>query len=188
MKSKEIYKYPYNVRPKNEIKFKKKKIILSAAIIFGGLFLIPADTKPVGIPARPASTREFNRPAQQSVYQHTPTINPKSDKITFTKYKEVPVFIYMMDEKFLRTSGLIKKIRGGNLYDVGFFIIIVIAWQVMGVGGFQSPIINPRGGVHRPANGGIQQHLNHPKHGGGIRVNLSKYNTYRSKKCSRFSY
>ena len=86
----------------------------------------------------------------------------------------------MIDEKFLRTSGLIKKIRGGNLYDVGFFILIVIACQIMiydsRIEGFQFPIIYPRGGVHRPANGGIQQHLNHPKHGGGIRVNLSKSN------------
>ena len=110
-----------------------------------------------------------------------PTVSPKLDKITFIKYRELPVCIYMMDERFLKTPDtirIINRIRGGSLIEAATaLVVLVVMWQILGVGieieGFQFPIINPRGGVHR---GGIQQHLNHPKHGGGIRVNLSKSN------------
>ena len=48
-----------------------------------------------------------------------PTVSPKLDKITFIKYRELPVCIYMMDERFLKTSEaskLINKIRGGGFH------------------------------------------------------------------------
>jgi len=41
----------------------------------------------------------------------------KRDKITFIKNRELPLCIYMMDERFLGTpevSKLIKKLRGGS--------------------------------------------------------------------------
>ena len=43
-----------------------------------------------------------------------PTVSPKLDKITFIEYRELPVCIYMMDERFLKTSEaskLINKIK-----------------------------------------------------------------------------
>jgi hypothetical protein len=57
-------------------------------------------------------------------------------------------------------------------------VLILVMWQIMGVGidGFQIPIVPPNGGVHRPANGGIQQQINHPKHGGRITVRMSESN------------
>jgi hypothetical protein len=81
-----------------------------------------------------------------------------------------------MDKKFLNTpevSKLINKLRGGSLTDATVVLVmIVVMLQISGAGieGFQIPIIHPNGGVHRhrhrPANGGIQQQINYPKHEG----------------------
>ena len=99
--TKEVYKYPYNVRREDEIKVflsdqiceqvvkikityrndkifctikdkitsKKKEIILSAAISFGVLFVMPTEAKPIGVPVRLPSAPEINRPAPQYFYQ-----------------------------------------------------------------------------------------------------------------------
>ena len=91
--TKEIYKYPYNVRPKDEIKIflsdqiceqvvkvsyqngqifctikdritsKKKEILFSAAIVFGGVFGMPTEARPIGIPLCSLSALEIHRPA-----------------------------------------------------------------------------------------------------------------------------
>lgn len=83
-----------------------------------------------------------------------PRVSPNFDKISFSKYRELPVCIYMMDERFLKTSEaskLINKIRGGNLFEAAAaLVVIVVIWQIMGVGidGFVLP--NPGWGVDRP--------------------------------------
>lgn len=106
----------------------------------------------------------------------------KQDKITFIRSRELPVCIYMMDKRFLNTpevSKLIQKLRGGGLIETAAaLVVIVVMWQIMGVGieSFQIPIVHPNGGVHRPANGGIQQQINHPKHGDRITVGMSQSN------------
>ena len=111
-----------------------------------------------------------------------PTVSAKLDKITFIKSRELPICIYMMDERFIKTSEiskLIKKLRGGDLVEAATaLVVIVIMWQILGVGieGFQLPIVSANGGVHIPANGGIQQQINHPKHGGRITVRMSQSN------------
>ena len=111
-----------------------------------------------------------------------PTVSPRLDKIRFVKPSELPLWVYIMDERVIRTpeiSKLIKELRGGSLIDtVGALILIVVMCQIMEVGieGFQIPIVHPNGGVHRPANGGIQQYMNHPKHGGRITVRMSESN------------
>ena len=46
----------------------------------------------------------------------------------------------------------------------------------VGIDGFQIPVVYPNGEVHRPANGGIQQQINHPKHGVRTIVRMSKSN------------
>ena len=210
--TKQVYKYPYNGRTEDEIKIflsdqiceqvvkityrngqifctikdritsKKKEIILSATIIFGVLFVMPKEARPIGVSVRLPSAPEINRPATQHFHQHAPTVNPRVDKIRFVKPSELPLWVYMMDEQVIKTpeiSKLIKKLRGGNLIETaGVLILIVVMWQIMGVGieGFQLPIVHPNGGVHRPANGGIEQYINHPKHGGRIRVRMSESN------------
>jgi hypothetical protein len=74
----------------------------------------------------------------------------------------------MMDKRFLNTpevSELIKKLRGGNLIDAAAALVVIFfILQISGVGieGFQIPIVTPNGGVHRPANGRIQQQINRP--------------------------
>jgi hypothetical protein len=60
---------------------KKKEIILSAAIIFGALFVMPTEARPIGVPVRLPSAPEINRPAPQHFHQHAPTVNPRVDKI-----------------------------------------------------------------------------------------------------------
>ena len=132
--------------------------------------------KPLAIGVSPIlrSATEIHRPALQTVPQHAPIINPSLDKIRFVKSSELPLWIYLMDEQFLRTSTvsqLIKELRGSILIETAaFLVVILVMWQIMGIGidSFQIPIVHPHGGVHRPANGGIQQQINHPKHGGRI--------------------
>ncbi len=83
-----------------------------------------------------------------------PTVSPKLDKITFIKSRELPVSIYMMEERFLKTSEaskLINKIRGGSLIEAAAaLVVIVVIWQIVGVGieGFVLP--NP--GCPRPGS------------------------------------
>lgn len=73
-----------------------------------------------------------------------------------------------------------KNLRGGSIVDItAALIAIIVIWQIMGVGeGFQiqKPIIPPNGAVHRPANGGIDQQINHPKHKGRITLRMSDSN------------
>ena len=53
----------------------------------------------------------------QPSYRHSsemktaPTVSPKFDKITFIKYRELPVCMYIMDERFLKTSETRKLIN-----------------------------------------------------------------------------
>jgi hypothetical protein len=88
----------------------------------------------------------------------------------------------MMDEQFLRNpkvSKLIKELRGGSLTEAAIAVVVIIfIWQIMGVGieGFQVPIVYPNGARVRPANGGIQGQLHHPKGGGRITVRMSNSN------------
>ena len=186
--TKEVYKYPYNVRKEDEIKVflsdqiceqvveityiningqifctirdrltsKKKEIILSAAIFLGAFFAMPTEAKSIGVPVRLPSAPEINRPAPQYFYQHAPTVSPKLDKITFIKYRELPVCIYLMDERFLKTSEiskLINKIRGGGLIEAATaLVVIVVMWQILGVGieAFVPNNLNRGWGVDKP--------------------------------------
>ena len=141
---------------KNRITHKKKEIVISAVFILAGLLGVPEKARSIGVPIRLPSSPEMNRPAPQYFYQHGPTVSPKLDKITFIKYREVPMCIYMMDERFLKTSGtrkLINKIRGGSLIEsAAALVVIVVIWQIMGVGieGFVPNNQNPGWGVDRP--------------------------------------
>ena len=135
-----IYKYPFNVRPEDDMKvflydiicdqvvkisyrngqifciirdrinFKKKKIILSAAIIFGGVFLIPADAKSIGIPARLPSTFEFNRPAFEHFQPYTRRVAERVDKVKFILPREKVALLMFLDPKTRINEKLLKKL------------------------------------------------------------------------------
>jgi hypothetical protein len=210
--TKELYKYPFNAKIKDEMKiflsdkicekvlqvnykngqifctikdkitFEKKEILLSGAILFGVLFVIPNESKAVGVSPIPHSATEIHRSARQTVPQPVPIINQRLDKIRFVKPNESPLWIYIMDDQFLRTLKLkqiIRDIRGGTLIETAaLLLVIIIMYQFMIVGdSFEMPIVHPNGAVHRPANGGIQQQINSPKHGGRItRVGMTESN------------
>ena len=167
---------------KDRMTDKKKVITISAVLFFGSLFAMPTETRPIGVTPIFTSAPEIHLTAPQHFHQHAPTVNPRLDKIRFIKPRELPVCIYIMDKRFLNTpevSKLIKKLRGGSLTEAAVAVVVVIIiLQIMGVGveGFQVPIVHPNGGVYRPANGGVQQQLNHPKHGGRITVGMSQSN------------
>ena len=104
---KEIHKYPYNSRIEDETKIflsdqiceqvvmityrngkifctikdritsKKKEIAVSAVFIFGALFGMPEEARPIGVPPRVLSAPEIHRPAPQHFHQHAPTVNPR---------------------------------------------------------------------------------------------------------------
>ena len=65
------------------------------------------------------------------------TISPKLYKITFLKYRELPVCIYMIDDRFLKmseTCKLINKIRNESLIEAArVLIVIIVIWQILGV-------------------------------------------------------
>ena len=109
--TKEIQKYPYNVRTEDEIKIffsdriceqvvritytngqifctikdkipsKKREILCSATLIFGTLFGIPKDAQPMGVPTRFPSATEIHRSAPQDFHKYAPTVNLRCDKI-----------------------------------------------------------------------------------------------------------
>jgi hypothetical protein len=81
-----------------------------------------------------------------------PTVSPRLDKIRFVKPSELSLWVYIIDERVIRTpkiSKLIKKLRGGSLIEtVGALILIVVMCQILGgIQGFVLP--NPGWGVDR---------------------------------------
>lgn len=142
---------------KPKVNRKSKRVIVGITLVATLWFsnVQPAPAMGSSIPPTPVVRVQPN-------YKHTyemkvaPTVSPKLDKITFIKYRELPVCIYMMDERFLKTSGarkLINKIRGGSLIEsAAALVVVVVIWQIMGVGieGFVRNNTNPGWGVDRP--------------------------------------
>jgi len=136
-------------------KDKTKKVIV--VILLGGAlsFNNVQPSKAIGLSMPPVPVVRV-QPNYKDTYKMevAPTVSPKLDKITFIKSRELPLCIYMMDERFLKTSGaskLINKIRGGSSIEaVTALVVIVVIWQIVGVGieGFVLP--NPGLGVDRP--------------------------------------
>lgn len=136
-------------------KDKTKKVIV--VILLGGALYFsnvqPSEAIGLYMPLGPVVRVQ---PNYKDTYEMevAPTVSPKLDKITFIKSRELPVCIYMMDERFLKrseASKLINKIRGGSLIEAAAaLLVIVVIWQIVGVGieGFVLP--NPGWGVDRP--------------------------------------
>jgi hypothetical protein len=120
---------------------KKKEIILSAAIIFGALFVMPTEARPIGVPVRLPSAPEINRPAPQHFHQHAPTVNPRVDKIIMmTNNKMIPL-IYINGHYSYINEQLLKKLRAGdlaaNITVVAIVVVVCIMFQLAGVDAFQ---------------------------------------------------
>ena len=186
---KEIQKYPYNARTEDEIKiffsdqiseqvvsityknrqffctikarmtYKTKVITISVVFIFGSLFGMPTEARPIGVTPIVTSAPEIHRTAPQHFYQHAPTVNPRLDKIRFIKPSELPLCVYMMDEQFLRTpkvSKLIKELRGGGITSllIGNAVFLAVLYGVWilsgGAKGFVTPKPSPAWGLERP--------------------------------------
>ena len=122
----------------------------------------------IGVSA-PVRRIEIVQANYQDIYVYVlkavPQIIPKVDKITFSGYNELPLYIYMLDGRVLKTASsmqLINKIRGGSLVELTVALIfIIIMSQLMGVGieGFILPNRNLDGLNPFQPQGG---HLNYP--------------------------
>ena len=141
-------------------KDKTKKVIV--VILLGGALYFsnvqPSEAIGLSMPPAPVVINIIVQPNYKDTYEIkvAPTICPKLDKITFIKSRELPVCIYMMDERFLKTSEtskLINKIRGGGLIEAATALVVIfVMWQILGVGieGFVLNNPNPGWGVDRP--------------------------------------
>ena len=120
---------------KDKIKKVSVVIILGGAVYFSNV----ESSEAIGLSMPPSPIVRL-QPNYKDRYKIkvAPTVSPKLDKITFIKYRQLPPYIYMMDERFLKTSGTIKlinKIRGGSLFDIATaLVIIVVMSKMMGVG------------------------------------------------------
>jgi len=141
----------------SNLNFKTKRLIVVITLVSGFWFSNLESAEAIGLSMPPIPVVKV-----QPNYKHTyeikvaPTVSPKLDKITFIKYRELPVCIYMMDERFLKTSEtskLINKIRGGGLTEAATaLVVIVVMWQILGVG-IESFVLNNSNsgwGVDRP--------------------------------------
>lgn len=166
--TKQIYKYPYNavigeetkiflsdqiceivkISCKNgqifctiRITYKNKKIILSAAIIFGVLLGMPAEGRSMGVPTQRASVPEMNRAAPEYFPKHAPTIGARLDKIIMiTNHNKMIPLIYLNGHYSYINQQLLKKLRAGDL-TANISIIVVgavvcIMCKSLGVDGF----------------------------------------------------
>lgn len=118
---------------------KSKRVIVVTSLVSVFWFSNLESVQAIGLSVPPTQVVKF-----EPNYKHTdeikvaPTISPKLDKITFIKYRELPVYIFMMNKRFLNTleaSKLIKTLRRGGLIEIASaLVLIVVMCQIMGVG------------------------------------------------------
>ena len=141
--------YQFMTKLSSNTKRKTKRVIIVVCLGFVLVFSNIESVEAIGLslPPTPVVTVQ---PNYKDTYEMkvAPTVSPKLDKITFIKYRELPVCIYMMDERFLKTSEaskLINKIRGGSLIEAAAaLVVIVVISQIVGVGieGFVLPFVD----------------------------------------------
>jgi len=169
-------------------KGKTKKLII-VSILGGALYFSNVQpSEAIGLPMPPTPVVRVHKPSYdyRSKIKVAPAVSPKLDKITFIKYRELPLCIYVMDRNFIvrpEISKIIRELRAGDFSGalVGNAILLVVLYGILtlvsGADGFQIPVVHPRNGaVIAPANGGVQGQVNHPKHGGRITVRMSESN------------
>ena len=114
-----ITKFPSNTKWK--IKIAVITICLGVVLEFSNIKSVEAISSSLLLRQTPAVRIQPNYKSKYEI-KVTFTVSLKSDKITFSGYKELSICIQMMDGKFLKTSEasklLINKIRGGGLTEV----------------------------------------------------------------------
>lgn len=168
-------------------KRKAKRLFVDVIFTFQlGQPLIPFTTA-VMMPLPPAIERlspfEQDRILGNKNYypQIATIIEQKIDKMVLTdeQIDDLNRICYKLQTGSITLDKAILEIRGGSLIDTAaalVLIIVMLKTMRVGIDGFQIPIVPQNGGVHRPANGGIQQQINHPKHGGRITLKMSESN------------
>jgi hypothetical protein len=203
--TKQIYKYPYNAKTEDEIKIflsdqiceqvmkitykngqifctikdritsKNKEILLSAAIFFGALLVMPTESPAIGVPIRFPSAPEIHRPVPQYFPKYAPTINPRVEKIIMiTNNKMIPL-IYINGHYSYINEQLLRKLRAGDLSAsiivVTIGVIVYVMCQLSGIDAFtilrelgrlNAPTVDPRFGLNpttpsRPGSGSTLQ-------------------------------
>lgn len=129
-----------------------KRIILIIALASVVWFSNLESAEAIGLSLPPSQIVRVHKSSYdyRSEIKIAKIVSPKSDKITLSN---LPICIYMMDERFLKTSEtskLIKKLRGGGFIEAATaLVVIVIMRQILGVGIEGFVFNNPRG-VDRP--------------------------------------
>ena len=163
------------------LKGKSKRIVvvisLATVVWFSNLESVSA----IGLPMPPTPVVRVQPSYQHdSKVQIAKLIPRKKDLIVYKSPKEILFLMYLTDPRLSSNQELlklVKELRGGSwgLIGTAAFLGLIILILSMGEG-FQVPIVHPNGGVDRPANGGVHQQINHPKHGGRITVRMSESN------------
>lgn len=144
MKSKTIYRYPYNAKPEDDLKvflsdiiceqvvkvncrngqffciikdkvtFKNKEIILSAVIIFAVLFSMPYKLRAIGVSPIRRLAPEIHRPAREHFQPYTRTVAEPVDKVKFILPREKVALLMFLDPKNEELLKKLTKIRCGD--------------------------------------------------------------------------
>lgn len=98
--------------PKNA-KDQTKKVIRTVVFVVAVWLstLRPSEAIGSSVPHTQAPRVQINYRTTTHKLKVSPAVNPKLDKVTFIKYRELPICIYMMDERFLKTSQASKLIH-----------------------------------------------------------------------------
>ena len=164
------------------LKTKSKRIIVVISLATVVCFSNVESVSAIGLPMPPTPVTRVHKPSYDygSKIKVAPAVSRKLDKITFIKYRELPLCIYAMDKDFIvkpEIRKIIRELRAGDFSAalVGHAILLLVLYNIFsGADGFQIPVIHSRNGaVIAPANGGVHQQINHPKHGGKITVRMS---------------
>jgi hypothetical protein len=127
---------------KDRITSKNKEILLSAAIFFGALLVMPTESPAIGVPIRFPSAPEIHRPAPQYFHKYAPTVNLRCDKILMMANNNMNMIslIYINGHYSYINEQFLKKLRAGDLASnitvVAVGIIIYIMCQLSGVDAF----------------------------------------------------
>ena len=156
----EIHKYPYNARMKDETKIflsdqicekvvsitykngqifvkdkithKKKEIAVSAALILGGLFGMPKEARPIGVTPIVTSASEIHRPAPQHFHQYAPTISERVDKVKLIPTRETVPLMFLYLKTHINEEFLknLRRIRGGGNILVDIFWMSLLLYAI----------------------------------------------------------
>lgn len=103
--------------------------MLSAAVIFGALFGMPREARPIGVPLRFSSALEISRPASQHFYQYSSTVNTRVYKIIIMPNNEMIPLIYINGYYSYINEQVLKKLHSGDLAsNLGVVAIGIIVY------------------------------------------------------------